>query len=364
MAKQIDSLTGVRGVAAIWVALLHAGGYVPIEPVLGRAVANLVSAGWLGVDLFFVLSGFVMAYVHQVDFPSWDAGRAWHFLKLRLSRIYPAHAVATLVLVPLVLSATWLSLYQFTPETRADYTGTKLLYSLTLLNGWGLPDSVGWNVPSWSVGSEWFAYLLFPFVALGLNRVRSPVAHLALILANFAGMIAVSLGVRDGQTYMPGPSLTLLRVSSGFLIGCSLYNIRRGLRAGPIFDALAVAATAGIVVLGAAGLPHFYDFLMVAAFAALILALSLARGPAALLFASAPAVYLGRISYSIYLIHLTVLMVVNQLLQRVLPPDLGAGAHLAIFAGVFVAGFLVAGHLLYTWVEEPARTYLRRTWVG
>jgi peptidoglycan/LPS O-acetylase OafA/YrhL len=364
VAKQIDSLTGVRGVAALWVALLHGGGYVQIEPVLGSAIKNLVSAGWLGVDLFFVLSGFVMSYVHQVDFPSWDAGRAWHFLKLRLSRIYPAHAVATLVLVPIVLSATWLSLYQFTPETRAEYTWEKLLYSLTLLNGWGLPGSVGWNVPSWSVGSEWFAYLLFPVLALGLNRVTSPLAHGALILAVFAGMIGVSIAVRDGQTYMPGESLTLLRVSSGFLIGCSVYNIHRCLRAGPTFDALALVAVVAIVGLGAAELPHFYDFLMIAAFAALILGLSLARGPAAALFSGGPAVYLGRISYSIYLIHLTVLMIVNQVLQRVLPADLGAGAHLAIFAAVFFAGFLVAGHLLYTRVEEPARMYLRRTWVG
>jgi peptidoglycan/LPS O-acetylase OafA/YrhL len=365
MAKQhIDSLTGVRGVAALWVALLHGSRYVPIEPVLGRAVTNWVTSGWLGVDLFFVLSGFVIAYVHQTDFPRWDAARYWRFLKLRLSRLYPAHLVATLVLVPIVLSATSLSLYQFTPETRAEYTWPKLFFSLSLLNGWGFPDSIGWNVPSWSVGSEWFAYLLFPVLALAVNRVRSPLAHGALILAVFAAMIGISIWVRDGQTYMPGQSLTLLRVGSGFLIGCSIYNIHRCLRAGPAFDALALGATAAIVVLGAAGLPHFYDFLMVAAFAALILGLSLARGPAATLFSSAPAVYLGRISYSIYLIHLTVLMVVNQGLQRVLPSDLGASAHLTIFALVYFAGFLTAGHLLYTWVEEPARTYLRRNWVN
>src|SRR5262249_52568728 len=143
-----------------------------------------------------------------------------------------------------------------------------------------------------------------------------------------------------GETYMPGPSLTLLRVSSGFLIGCALYNIHRCLRAGPGFDALALAALLAVVVLGAAALPHFPAFLMTAAFAVLILGLSLARGPAAALFASRPAVYLGRISYSIYLIHLTVLMVVNQVLQRVLPADLGAGAHLAIFATVYFSGFL------------------------
>jgi len=364
MAKQhIDSLTGVRGVAAIWVALLHGSRYVEIEPVLGRAVTNWVTSGWLGVDLFFVLSGFVISYVHQVDFTSLEGARIWRFLKLRLSRIYPAHLVATLVLVPIVLSATWFGLYEFTPETRAEYTWPKLFYSVTLLNGWGFPDSVGWNTPSWSVGSEWFAYLIFPLLALGLNRVSSALAHGAIILGVFAGMIALSLAVQDGRTYMPGLSLTLVRVGSGFLIGCAVYNIHRRLRAGPAFDALALAALAAIVILGAAGLPHFYDFGMIAAFAALILGLSLASGPAATLFSSGSATYLGRISYSIYLVHTTVLMVVNQVLQRLLPADVGAGTHLAVFAFAYFGGFLVAGHLLYAWVEEPARSWLRRNWV-
>ena len=363
MARHIDSLTGVRGVAAVWVALLHGSRYAPIEPVLGRAASNWVSSGWLGVDLFFVLSGFVISYVHQRDFERLDGATCWRFLKLRLARIYPAHAAATLVLVPIVLSASWLSLYAFTPETRAEYTGPKLFYSLTLLNGWGIPDSVGWNTPSWSVRSEWFAYLVFPLVAIVLNRMTSPLAHAGLVVAIFAGMMGLSLVAQGGQTYMPGVSLTLLRVGSEFLIGCALFNIHRHLRAGLAFDTLALAATAATVVLGVAALPHFFDFLMIMAFAVLILGLSLARGPAAALFSTAPSVYLGRISYSVYLVHSTVLMVVNQVLQRVLPGGLADGAFLAVFALVYVGGFLAAGHLLYAFVEEPARSYLRRTWV-
>jgi peptidoglycan/LPS O-acetylase OafA/YrhL len=345
------------------VTLLHGSRYVPVEAVLGRAVSNWVSSGWLGVDLFFVLSGFVISLVHQPDFSRLSTESYWRFLKLRLARIYPAHLVATLALVPLVLPAMWLSLYTFTAETRTQYDLAKLAYSLTLLNGWGFPDSVGWNSPSWSVGSEWFAYLLFPLAAWVLNRMRSPGAHGCLILTVFIVMIGLSVSLNDMRTYMPGESLTLARVSSEFLIGCSLSNLHRSLRAHIGFDVLALAAAAVVVILGAVALPSFYDFLMIASFAALVLGLSLSCGPAATLFSSRAALFLGRISYSVYLVHTTVLMIINQLLQRVLPADLGEGARLTIFAVVYIAGFITAGHLLYEIVEQPARSYLRRKWV-
>lgn len=362
MAKQIDSLTGVRGVAAVWVALLHGSGYVPTEAVLGRAITNWISSGWLGVDLFFVLSGFVISYVHQSDFSRLDTEGWWRFLKLRLARIYPAHFVATLVLVPLVLSAKWLSVYTFNPETSAQYDLPKLLYSLMLLNGWGFPESVGWNAPSWSVGSEWFAYLLFPALAWVLNRMRSPWAHAGLALAVLAAMIGLAISHNDMQTYMAGQSLTLARVSSEFMIGCALQNLYRGLRAHLAFDALALLALAAVFFLGASSLPDFYDFLMIGVFAALIFGLSLSCGPAAALFSSAPLLYLGRISYSVYLIHSTVLMVIHQALLRILPAGLGERTTVAVFTVVYVAGFLAAGHLLYSLVEQPARTRLRRAW--
>ena len=161
MAKQIGALTGIRGLAAIWVALLHASSYVLLDNALSSSVVNIIKRGWLGVDLFFVLSGFVISYVHQSDFARLGVKEYARFLKLRLARIYPAHLVSTLLLIPMVLGAMFFSPYHFSDEVQESYSVEKLGYSLALLNGWGFPNSIGWNIPSWSVGSEWCAEGIF-----------------------------------------------------------------------------------------------------------------------------------------------------------------------------------------------------------
>ena len=67
-SKQINTLTGVRGIAALWVVVLHGANYTSASTLLPEWTSNLINKGWLGVDLFFILSGFVIAYVHQKDF--------------------------------------------------------------------------------------------------------------------------------------------------------------------------------------------------------------------------------------------------------------------------------------------------------
>lgn len=363
MARHIDSLTGVRGVAAIWVALLHSSDYLPTTEVLPGAIVRVIEHGWLGVDLFFVLSGFVISYVHQRDFLTFSGPTLSRFLKLRLARIYPAHLVALLMLVPVVAGASLLSLYVFTDEVAALYSPSRFVLSLALLNGWGFPDSVGWNIPSWSVSSEWFAYLCFPFIAYLFNRVHSPLIHLGIILGVFGVTISLALLLMDGRQYMLGEQWTLLRVFSEFLIGCSVYNLYRVLPKGKRYDWAAFGALGAIVGLSAAGPIGVFEFGFVVAFAVLVLSLSRAQGMAASLFSGSLLLYLGRISYSLYLTHYTVLMVLNQLLRPVLAEQVSPHLHYFGFMLVYLATAILVAHLMYALVEEPGRRLLRRVWV-
>lgn len=367
MARQIDALTGVRGIAALWVALLHSSEYLPTESLLPQAVRNILGHGWLGVDLFFVLSGFVIAYVHQRDFVNLGAASVTRFLKLRLARVYPAHLVATLVLLPIVLGASWLGIYRFEGEAGELFTGERLVFSLLLLNGWGLPDSIGWNIPSWSVSSEWFAYLCFPLIALVYTRLPGPRVHLGVILGTFAVTVGLALWLHGGRQYILGESWTLLRVFSEFLIGCSVYNLSRAFgsrgNTGLVFDRVALGASLAILVLTAIGGLGVLQFLIIAAFAVLVFGLSGATGPVARFYASPLLIYLGRVSYSLYLTHYTVLMVVNQLYRRLAGDGVEPWLHFVTFMGIYLAAALVAAHLLYSLVEEPARKRLRRMWV-
>jgi peptidoglycan/LPS O-acetylase OafA/YrhL len=347
--------------------LLHSSEYLPTEDVLPQAVRNVLAHGWLGVDLFFVLSGFVISYVHQRDFVRLDAPSVTRFLKLRLARVYPAHLIATLVLVPIVLGAAWLGIYRFQGEAAELYSAERLGFSLLLLNGWGLPDSIGWNIPSWSVSSEWFAYLCFPLIALVYNRLPGPRIHLGVILGTFAVTVGLALWMHGGRQYILGESWTLLRVFSEFLIGCSVYNLyqafvgRQGAVA--VFNGFALGSSLAILALTAVGGLGVLQFLIIAAFGGLVFGLSGATGPVARFYSSPTLLYLGRVSYSLYLSHYTVLMVLNQVYGRVIGVGPEPWAHFLGFMGLYLAAAVLTAHLLYSLVEEPARKRLRRVWI-
>ena len=346
----------------MWVVLLHGASYVNTSAVVPGFVENFIVKGWLGVDLFFILSGFVISYVHQSDFLRLDKESISRFLKLRIARIYPAHFIATIVLIPVIVGATVFSIYTFPEGADSQYSLSKLFYSLLLINGWGFPDSVGWNVPSWSVGSEWFAYLCFPFIAFVYNKMKSPWLHLLLIFIIFSIMTTLAVFLNDMQKYMLDEHFTLTRIASEFLIGCSLYNIHARLADHRIFDLTAITGAVLAVLFAGLGMPSFYDFLIIMAFAVLLLSLSRSVGFAARLFSVQPLLYLGKISYSIYLAHATTLMVFNQIIKRVVPPDMGDASYFFLFYAIYIACSILAGHILFTLIEKPARNYLRNKW--
>src|SRR2546422_841638 len=180
---QIDALTSIRGFAAFWVAFHHLRAYRP-DGLLGMPVfSELSQGGWLAVDLFFVLSGFIMMHVHGEEFRSFSIERARRFIGLRFIRVYPAHAVVLLLHVPLFFVAVALGM----GVNHDAFSARSFVLSAFMLNGWGFPGSTGWNLPSWSVSSEWFAYLMFPVLALLVWRVqRAPTARLLMIAALWA----------------------------------------------------------------------------------------------------------------------------------------------------------------------------------
>jgi peptidoglycan/LPS O-acetylase OafA/YrhL len=362
LAKQINTLTGVRGIAAIWVVLLHGSNYVNLSSAFPSYLENFISKGWLGVDLFFILSGFVISYVHQSDFLSLKGEAVRRFIKLRVARIYPAHFIATIILLPVVIGAHVFSIYTIPSDGDNQFTLMKLFYSLLLINGWGIPGSIGWNVPSWSVGSEWFAYLCFPFIAYVYNKIRATWIHFLLILVIFSIMVILAVFLNDMQQYMLHEAYSLARITSEFLVGCSLYNIFKRLPDHNHYDLAAMVSCLLVITFASIGLSPFYDFLIIMGFAALLLSLSRSEGIVAGIFASQPLLYLGRISYSIYLAHATILMIFNQIFKRVAPAEMGEAAYCLVFYTFYIAGAIIAGHILYALVEKPARNYLRKKW--
>jgi peptidoglycan/LPS O-acetylase OafA/YrhL len=259
--------------------------------------------GYLWVDLFFILSGFVMAYA-QAPLCAHMFRMRTHvaFLAARIARIYP------LYLLVIIESACLLAL-------RSGHLDPFVLgCNFAMVQGWGLASSL--EGAAWSVSTEWAAYLLFP-VLLGLTVLASRrvacgaalVASVALAwLALSPGPFTNTLQVRNGplDLYSAATAAPLLRCLSEFTFGLLAFRVARGLaasRSGILYRwAGGITIGVALLLLALLDLPGC-DLAVVALFCALLVFLSQQTGHLATALGAAIPYRLGQWSYSIYLIH-------------------------------------------------------------
>lgn len=370
---ELRALTGLRIVAAAWVVLFHFH-FTPLDGVAAAvgAVGPLVTAGALGVDLFFVLSGFVIAhsYLDRLG-PALRVGPTARFVWARVCRIWPAyvlvlHLFAIWVVARLVWGAGDQVAFQ---AVQPVVSLPEYVQQLVLVQLWDAPyfDGASWVGSTWSVSAEWLAYLLFPLAALVFHRLRDlPVALLA------AGSLALMTPIAwayllTGSPYHPWS--WAVRVLCGFGAGVLAHLVVRHLQANGVTDRVrrrASALAAALPLVIAAGLvagelvgPGRGGAVLVA-FPLLVGALALAdRGPASWL-ARPVLVYGGRVSYSLYLVHIP-LFEVFWLAQERFPHLLGRSSELGHTVGLAVLLLtLPVAALVHGLVEEPARLRLAR----
>lgn len=344
---RIDNLTGVRAVAALWVVLFHLN--VAMTPVHGR-LGSVVAHGLFGVDLFFVLSGFVLSMVYARRLPErfqWSAYR--DFLVRRFAKIYPLHLLTLLTMIGLVFVAARLHI---AATSGAENTVWTAICSALMLHSLGLSD-LGWNVPSWSVSAEWFAYsVLFVPMVLLLRGVR------AVYVAGLPIALLVALGLATpllGDPWTTLDSRGALRILPEFLCGYLLY---RFVQEKPVRHGDAVAALGVALLLLACYLPGGNLWLLVPSVMVLLAGLH-AGGPLTdRLFGNRVLVALGDASYSTYLLQTFVLIAAKQVCQRLHVPDTTA-MHVTIPVAVLIAAAGV-GLLCFRYVEEPLRLAVLR----
>jgi len=362
MTRQtINSLTGLRGIAAIWVALFHGTGMLAIDPGFPVAIRNVIQCGWVAVDLFFVLSGYVMCYVHLGDFEVLSWSSTWRYWKLRLARIYPAHAVMTLAWLPVMWMAAVVFPETLTASVKDQFSLSALAAALTLTNGWGLPHSQGWNGVSWSVGSEWFAYLSFPLLAFLLNGTLTMGKSLLLAAVAMAVPFGLAIVVNGGSQFMLPWSWTIVRVETAFVLGMAMYHLSQHIRPA-VATMLTIASLLGIAFVTIRAAPGLEIGVLICCFALLISGAAKSRIADAL-FGSRVLTFLGTISYSIYLSHYLVVVFLRHIFQRLIrgtPTPTQSGILLIVFLAITVA----VGYGLFTVIENPMRKILRRTWIN
>lgn len=341
----LPALTGLRGVAAAWVVLFH---------LADHHAGGVLGAGWLGVDIFFFLSGFVLCYVYAEAEPAWRPGTYLRFLKVRLARIYPLHAAMLLVMLLMVVALPGFAGRY--PMAAERWSVGSFIASVLLVQNWAYFWPGAWNDPAWSLSAEWFAYLSFPLFLWCTQWPRSGRAVLAGVILAFAillGMLARRGLLDTGVTGTPG----MVRMACEFAIGCGFYRARRiGLPAlldgaSGLVDAVALLLIVLGVTLGLANL------LALPGCALLVLRATSLRSPSARLLSLAPLVFLGEISYSLYLTHWPLIQFYNWLFE-------GGEAHGPAMQLPARLGLLLAATLLsvasYRMIERPARAFGRR----
>lgn len=337
-------LTALRFMAALWVV------FYTFWPNLDVGfLPNLAAKGYLGVELFFVLSGFILSHVYLHAFAEKRFSYRG-FLWARIARVYPLHVFTLLGVMALGLAAVAVGM----SIDDSVLSWKTLPAHLLMVHAWGFAGEAGWNHPSWSISAEWFAYLAFPLFALA----AWPLRRRPWVAA--AGAAVFLMGLYAAFERFAGFPLTeatfrwgALRIVPCFAYGCALYLVYR--RA-PLPRAELLALLAALVMVASASVMA-WDAITVLAAGLLILALaSIPAGKAGWL-GSKPAVYLGEISYSVYMVCAPWQILAVNLAARATGAE-DKRLHVLVWMGI-ILGLIAAAAATYHLVERPARKALR-----
>ena len=376
-----DILDGLRGVAALMVVIFHCfETYIPVFKT------QIVNHGYLAVDFFFVLSGFVIGYAYD---DRWDKMTTWGFFKRRLTRLHPMVIAGTLVGAALFFFAG--AAFPETLKVPAWKFALCLVMGLLILpcpnsldiRGWGEFNS--FNGPQWTLTFEYIGNILYAFILRHLPKIA--LAVLCLFCAFFTLDLTLGWDVfgffPDGPQYtvIGGWSLTGQQIYIGFtrllypfLCGLLISRILPGhrtesnpsgspihLRGGFWWCSLALVAIFSIPCIGGdRGVP---DGIFQAACILLLFPLIVLTGAGSVTTdpkSTAVCKWLGDISYPIYITHYPIMYM--QMGWVAGHPNAPVWMHVMMNLGVVFMSIILAWGLLKAY-DLPVRKWLTENWL-
>jgi peptidoglycan/LPS O-acetylase OafA/YrhL len=334
MRQESVALTSIRGFAALWVVAMHFQlGMADVGYSLWPGLAHY---GYVGVDIFFILSGFILTAVYR--------GIEWRgvgaFLTRRVFRVYPMHlAVLAGMLV------VWIDAYlRF--GVHNDAQQLRWLPVCALLLQPFVYHRLMWNAVTWSISMELVCYLLFPIVIMRLRHAALPIL-IAIILV--CGAVEHHLQIYDLYVWGDGAIARGL-IGFGLGMGLRLASEHYGAPSPVLASLLELVGLTGVVASASLGQGPYIPLFA----AALILGLSYERGIVAWALNARWCLWLGRISFSVYLIH-------EEIIGLVWPhfpaSRLPFGHHINGIVWTLMVLAIVLGLGTVTWycIEEPFR---------
>lgn len=342
---QLHALTGLRFFAAALVVTFHFS--KPGKPW----IKHFVDHGAFGVTIFFVLSGFILAYGYSLG-PGVMRGSLRSFWAARCARLYPTYVLGMALMAPFVL---------FTSEAPGWLRVASGLLSLAGLQAWfdalGLSWSM-WNPPGWSLSAEAFFYLLFPAACMAMSRLSSG----RLLACALASWVLSVLGiftnvVIEGDFWEFVPLVRVPEFLLGMAAGLMWKNRRTAAfdRAAPVIATVSALAMTGLMCLPLSA-QWFFSGALAPLAALFICALACGRGWLAAVLAWKPFVFLGGASYSLYILHWPAWQFWQQCFGK---SQLAAQQPHVYFVAYFMFTTLAAC-LCFKYFEEPLNVSLRR----
>lgn len=329
----MHGLTALRFFAALWVVGLHYRDNLPFDV---DPYTSFFANGVMGVDLFFILSGFVLAHSYGRDLQNFNYVK---FLTRRLARIYPMHLVTLVAMVALGLATSAIDVGLSNP-LMFDYS--QIPSQLLLLHAWNGPSYFAFNAPSWSISAEWMAYLVFPVIAVIFMKLPRFVGLFAAILMLCTAWVIAPYVNSDGLSLTRLQDASALRILPEFTLGMALYRVRPH---SPLLWALALSIMLTVVTLHLGG-PRFIAFW---GLAGAVWSVSGFSAPMSLRL-------LGEASYSLYMIHGPLQIVVFNSAEFL---GLNGNASLMIALVLLTTSIAIIGSILtFRFIEIPSRDYL------
>jgi peptidoglycan/LPS O-acetylase OafA/YrhL len=367
--RQLKPLTGLRLLAALLVVLYHFGPYV-LRPLASDPLAtlkiverNIVLTGMIGVDLFFILSGFILAYTY-LDARGRLRGTRGQFWVARIARIYPIYVCAWVVAA---LPFAWHHEPHDTPVLAAAT-------SLTLTQAWLPWFPTDWNQPAWSLSNEALFYLLFPLLPVAVARLNRYHLYLAMgaLWAISLAMPLAYLAAHPAGSLWSSMVFNPLFFLPEFLTGVALGRlyvlaqergatsaVRRRIRPGTL-AALALLGCAAVMVSLPWTFGPMYHVAAIPFFTLLIYSLVCGESRLASLLSSPAMVRLGEASYALYILHRPLWDWVTHVYPAPAPGDPARVPFFLAYLGLLIALSLLALRFL----EQPARRAIRQALSG
>lgn len=295
--QALPALTGVRFFAAFYVVMFHGLPWLIRHGRIPRMLQTFLSNGYLAVGLFFLLSGFILAYTYEGQIEG--ITNRLRFWEARFARIYPVYFLSLIL--------AWRFERDLTLGTRVA-----VLTMVQAWNPWEPQMSGAWNYPAWTLSAEAFFYLCFPFVLPWMSR-RSNAFLFWMMVVFLSACVAfhtpvIGLGNWNHSSFLGSlVPLPLLRISE-FLMGMAMgvkflrnengnMNANRSVR---VYASLLAAVAVLSLPVGV------WVSLVIVPFAVLVYELAVGRNLLARVLSQRFAVLLGGASYAVYLLQFPV----------------------------------------------------------